>query len=165
MSDWIPDGYVDVSELVVQHGVDKVRSDLFGGRLRAFRWDMRAPALHPIDPTFWLAFDAPRWLVTGELFDGDQSFPHRIIVQVQGELKPPPATDGCYLSPFMELMAAAIRQFKISEDYYPKKPELEAHFRAQKLPDGKRITAHQARNLASFCRPVQAMIGGNRKKG
>jgi hypothetical protein len=165
MSDWIPDGYVDVSEVVVQHGVDKVRSDLFGGRLHAHRWDPHAPALHPIDPTFWLGNDASRCLATGEVFDGPGSFPHRILVQVEERLKSPPATDGVYLSPFMGLMAAAIQHFEISEDHFPKKKVVEKYFLAQKLQDGRRITANQAKNLASFCRPLRAMIGGNSKRG
>jgi hypothetical protein len=162
--DWIPRGYVDVSELLPQHGFNRVRDDLFEGRLQAYRWDPITPALHPIEPTFWLAENATKWLALGEVSDGAGSVPHRIIVQVEEKLTPPPATDGVYLSPFISLMVVASRHFKISEDDYPKKPELEAHFRTQKLPDGTPITANQARNLASFCRPLGAKKGGNSKR-
>jgi hypothetical protein len=165
MCDWVPPGYVDVCDLVGQQGIDNVRSDLFDGRLHAHRWDPSAPALHPIERTFWLRNDAPRWLATGELFDPPGSFPQRILVQVEEKLKPPPASDGSYLSPFMELMATAIRHFEISEDNWPKKQLLVNYFCTQKLPDGKPITHNQARNLATFCRPLAAMSGGNSKEG
>ena len=39
MSDWIPPGYIHVTALVRQHGLNRVRSDLFSGRLQAYKWD------------------------------------------------------------------------------------------------------------------------------
>ena len=39
MSDWVPPGYINVTALMRQHGIDRVRNDLFAGRLQAFRWD------------------------------------------------------------------------------------------------------------------------------
>jgi hypothetical protein len=159
MSDWIPPGYIDVTELVRQHGVDRVRNDLFGGRLQADGWK----ALYPIERTFWLADDAPRWLATGLMPDGPERPPHRILVRAEDELKPPPATVGVYLSPFMVLMLEAVRRFEINEQRWPKKEELEEYFRAQKLPDGTPISLNHARLLATFCRPLAAMSGGNSK--
>jgi hypothetical protein len=163
MSGWIPPGYIDVTELVARHGVDRVRSDLFGGHLHAHGWNALAPALYPIEREFWLANDAPRWLASGLIPDGPERFPHRVLVQMEEELKPPPATDGIYLSPFMVLMLAAVKHFQISEDRWPKKEPLEEYFRAQKLPDGTPISPNHARTLATFCRPLAAMSGGNSK--
>jgi hypothetical protein len=165
ITDWIPRDYVDVSELAAQRGVNRVRDDLFDGRLHAYRWDPLAPALHAIEPTLWLKEDALRWLVTGEVFHDPGSFPHRILVKVEEKLKPPPATDGVYLSPFIELMLKAIKHFKINKQHVPVKKQLEAWFLAQELPDGKSISRNQARNLATFCRPIEAIRGGNSKRG
>jgi hypothetical protein len=163
ITDWMPPGYVDVSELAIQRGVNRVRDDLFEGRLQAYRWDPVAPDFDPIDPTFWLKDEAWRWLVTGEVFHDPGSFPHRILVKKEEEQKPPPATDGVYLSPFIALMLEAVRKFKINEENWAKKKELEEYFRAQKLPGGKPISVNLAKNLASYCRPPEAMSGGNSK--
>ena len=45
MSDWIPPGYISVTALAREHGVDKVRSDLFSGRRQAYKWDGTAGEL------------------------------------------------------------------------------------------------------------------------
>jgi hypothetical protein len=71
-------------------------------------------------------------------------------------------TDGVYLSPFVVLMMAAVRHFEISERRWPKKEALEQYFRAQKLPGGRPVSPHQARHLATFCRPLAALRGGNK---
>ena len=62
MSDWIPPGYIDVTALVREHGIDKVRSDLFSGRRQAFKWDGTAGNLIEIEPRFWCSDEAERWL-------------------------------------------------------------------------------------------------------
>lgn len=164
MNDWIPPGYVSVVSLVREQGIDKVRSDLFSGHRQAFEWDGTAPALIPIEPARWCAHVAEQWLTTG-------AWPHRsgerppclIVVQVaEEEAKPQPTTDGAYLSPFMRMMSDAIRHFEIREGHWPKKKELEEYFREQKLPDGTPVSPNQASYLATFCRPLEAMSGGNK---
>ena len=87
-----------------------------------------------------------------------------IVVQVEDEPKPPPATDGVYLSPFMVLMLAAVKHFEISEQHCPKKEELEEHFRAQKV-DGKPVSRTSRASSRRSAVRSQAMRGGNKKKG
>ncbi|RFC68151.1 MULTISPECIES: hypothetical protein [Mesorhizobium] len=76
-----------------------------------------------------------------------------------------PSTDGAYLSPFIQMMLEAVRRFGITAINHEKKEILEAHFRNQKLPDGKPITKAQAQYLATFCRSHDAMKGGNKRMG
>ena len=162
--EWTPPGYVSVVSLMREHGLDKVRSDLFSGRLAAFQWDGTAGQLVLIEPTAWCADTAERWLERGWL-------PHRIaelpqcmiVVRVEAGEQSQPTTDGAYVSPYMQLMLDAVRHFKIGAGSWPKKEELEEYFRGQKLPDGSSISANHARYLATFCRPLAAMSGGNKK--
>jgi hypothetical protein len=165
--DWIPPGFVDVTALVRQHGIDKVRNDLFSGRLQAYLLDAAGANLIPMESRLWCGHSALYWLETGYCSGPNdrQISTCKVIVPAEDEPKPPPATDGVYLSPFMVMMLEAVRHFKINEQRWPKKGELEAYFLAQKLPDGTPITANQARNLATFCRPLAAMSGGNNKGG
>jgi hypothetical protein len=161
MSDWTPPGYIVVTTLVRQHGVNKVRSDLCRGRLQAYRWNVSNCRLDPIKPMEWCGGYTERWLTTAWIPD-----PHCpgywVIVRVEDKPKPPPAIDGVYWSPFMVLMLTAVRHFKIGEQQWPKKHELEEYFCAQELPDGRPISPNQARYLATFCRPLAAMSGGNK---
>lgn len=163
MSEWIPPGYVSVVALVHEHGADQVRSDLFSGRRQAFQWDGTAGQLYPIEPTAWCADAAERWLERGWWpHHIDELPPCWIVVRVDEDAKPQPSTDGVYHSPFMQLMLEAVQRFKISEERWPKKEELEQHFAAQKLPDGTPVSAAQASYLATFCRPLAALRGGNK---
>jgi hypothetical protein len=165
MSDeWTPPGYVSAVSLVREHGVDKVRSDLFSRRHDAFQWDGTAGQLYPIEPTAWCADTAKRWLERGWL-------PHRIaelppcwiVVRMEAGAQPQPPPDGAYETPYMQLMRHAVRRFEISGEHWPKKEVLEEHFRAQKLPDGTPISANLASQLATLCRPLAAQRGGNKK--
>ena len=63
--DWIPPGYVGVTELVLQHGIDKVRNDLFSGRLQAYQWDARGANLIPMESRLWCSRSALSWLEEG----------------------------------------------------------------------------------------------------
>ena len=62
MIDWVPTGYVHLATLVARHGADQVRSDLFAGRLKAFRWDHSLGTITGIDAALWASNDATRWL-------------------------------------------------------------------------------------------------------
>jgi hypothetical protein len=167
MSEWIPPGYVSVVALVREHGVEKVRSDLFSGLLEAFEWDKHFGGLDPIKPRDWCSNDAEQLLRTGttaERSNYPEDKPRRrmILVRVGEKAKPQPSTDGIYLSPFMQMMLEAVRHFEVSERRWPKKEELEQYFLAQKLPDGTPVSANQAGHLATFVRPLAAMSGGNK---
>ena len=65
---------------------------------------------------------------------------------------------------FISIAHEAIRHFRISAsaNSYPKKGELVEYFQRRRLSNGTFISRHQADSLATFCRPVQAMKGGNK---
>jgi hypothetical protein len=68
---------------------------------------------------------------------------------------------------FIAVMLEAVWHFKIDAktNRYPKAEELVAYFITRRLSDGRLISPRQARALATFCRPVGAMKGGNSKPG
>jgi len=45
---------------------------------------------------------------------------------------------------------------------YPKLEEAKSYFMKQRLSDGRLISARSAEKLASYCRPVSGMKGGNK---
>jgi hypothetical protein len=163
-NEWTPPGYVSVVSLVRKHGKDKARDDLFSGRRKGYTWDHEAGCLRPIEPASWCAREAKGWL-SGFQFvkgaDGEYISECRVLVEEE-DAKPQPA-DGAYELPYMQLMHDAKRRFEISSARWPKKEVLEEHFRAQKLPGGTPVSANQARYLATFCRPLAAQLGGNKK--
>jgi hypothetical protein len=172
MSEWIPPGYVSVVVLVRDHGVEQVRSDLFSGRLEAFEWEEGFGDLRPLEPKVWCTNGAEEFLRTGTTTSGwphynspAPSSPGIVLVRLGEQPKPRPAADGVYLSSFMQLMLEAVQHFEISEERWPKKEELEQYFTAQKLPDGTPVSAAQASYLATFCRPLAALRGGNKAAG
>ena len=65
---------------------------------------------------------------------------------------------------FISIAHEAIRHFQISvsANSYPKKEVLVEYFERRRLSNGTVISRHQADSLATFCRPVQAMKGGNK---
>jgi hypothetical protein len=71
-----------------------------------------------------------------------------------------------YLPEFISIAHEAIRHFgiRLSANSYPKKEELVKYFQGRRLSNGTFISRHQAQSLATFCRPVQAMMGGNKKR-
>lgn len=68
-----------------------------------------------------------------------------------------------YLPEFIELMLAALDHFGITSSKYPKKEELVEWFSSQKLPNGENVSPRLADSLATFCRPLNAMKGGNKR--
>jgi hypothetical protein len=174
MSGWIPPGYVYATALVGQHGVNKVRDDLFAGRLKASRWDYLSGTITGIDAAFWASNDAVRSLEEDnhtprpiDPFDNPPSF--QIILVWVGEEpedgpKDEPKTNGGYMPPFMALMLKAVEHFEISEEKWPVKEKLEEFLLEQKLPNGTSVSPTQAKYLAMFSRPLAAMNDGNKYK-
>lgn len=72
-----------------------------------------------------------------------------------------------YRSPFLMMMLEATLELGISEQPNGrlKKSEIVEYFLARPLPDGTRISANQAKSMATFVRPPDAMRGGNRRVG
>jgi hypothetical protein len=68
---------------------------------------------------------------------------------------------------FVAIMLEAVWHFGIDAKTgkYPKHEELVAYFMTRRLSDGRQISARQAYALATHCRPVGAMKGGNSKPG
>jgi hypothetical protein len=72
--------------------------------------------------------------------------------------------EPAYTPPFMAMMTEAIQNFRIPTNA-PKKSELIEFFLAQRLPDGSPVSRNHAEAMATFCRPVEAMKGGNKRVG
>jgi hypothetical protein len=67
----------------------------------------------------------------------------------------------------VRIQLQALHHFKIDvtkPDSFPKHEILEAHFSTVRLSNGKLISPSSAKYLATYCRPVERMSGGNRKK-
>jgi hypothetical protein len=75
---------------------------------------------------------------------------------------PPTTTD---FPEFIAIMLEAVWHFEINAraGTYPKHEDLAAYFETRRLSDGRLISPRQADALATFCRPVRAMKGGNSK--
>jgi hypothetical protein len=69
-----------------------------------------------------------------------------------------------YVSPFLQVMMDATSRFGITSSKNPPKAELEAYFKRQKLPDGTPISPSQAKAMATFVRPPEAMKSGQKKR-
>jgi hypothetical protein len=68
---------------------------------------------------------------------------------------------------FISILLKAVEHFGIdaSAGVYPKHGVLKAYFLRQRLSDGSLISDHHAGALATFCRSVPAMKGGNTSRG
>jgi hypothetical protein len=68
---------------------------------------------------------------------------------------------------YVAILLEAVWHFEIDKKAgkYPKHEELAAYFVTRRLSDGRLISPRQAHALATFCRPVGAMKGGNSKRG
>jgi hypothetical protein len=66
---------------------------------------------------------------------------------------------------FVSILLRAIEHFDIdaSAGRYPKKDELVKYFREHRLSNGAFISRNMAEALATCCRSVEAMVGGNKK--
>ena len=163
---WVPPGHVDVRALVRERGVADVRSDLFRGRLAAFKWDALACELKPIEPRSWCSHNAEQWLASGMIGRSADERPPVHHHCARGGRRSPLPADGEYLSPFIGAQIEASRHFRISAEDWPKKEKLEEYFKEkQKLSDGTPITSTEVEHLATFSRPPAAKRGGNKKKG
>jgi hypothetical protein len=68
-------------------------------------------------------------------------------------------------SEFTVILMQAHKALKINltAGIYPKLEEAKTYFMEQRLSDGTKISPREAEKLASFCRPVCAKKGGNKK--
>ena len=132
--------------------------------------------LWPIEPQEMLSANAVRRLRQGQWGHGNHTGPMYLqttdIFMRDNEppaptLPEPPRLDQVYLSPFMEMMLAAIKQFGITGNSFAhvKKAALEEHFTSQRLPDGTPISPNMASMMATFIRPAEATKGGQKRMG
>ena len=82
-------------------------------------------ALQPIDPMEWCAREATSWLSGFRYMKGPDGQPiseNRVLVREDEQpAESAPEASGTYLSPFMQLMLAAVRHFKITDTTWQKK--------------------------------------------
>ena len=99
--------------------------------------------------------------VTVELMDKDK--PEHFSLGSPDFAKPPLTTTD--FPEFIAIMLEAVHRFGINAKAgkYPKHEELAAYFVTRRLSDGSPISPRQANALATFCRPIGAMKGGNSK--
>lgn len=174
-----PPGYVRLSEMVRDHGADEMRNRLSAGDLEAFRYEDGDGSLFLIRSQEWNARAAAGWLTRGQWNDARSSYrearnrwvpilvrlPEHNGLTIEATVIPVANAENVYLSPFMEIMLRAIENFNINANKFPKKEELVEHFKLQKLPDGSFVSPSQAAHMATFCRPFEAMKGGQKRVG
>jgi hypothetical protein len=74
----------------------------------------------------------------------------------------PTIPSGGYTSPYIELMKQAITELKITNENQGKHEELKTWFLSQKIENHK-ITANEAKLMATFVRMPASKAGGNKK--
>jgi len=175
MSRFIPRGYSPLETLRDQVGVTELRQQLLAGEEQVVRYDEVGGHLHAMLPNEWLSDSSERWLENGHY-----GFLHRWDRLLIKERKPAAASvprqhsdKAQYVSPHIELMLRAIRQFSISEvlptgrDPETKqlisKEVLRDYFLSSRLSTGAEISPNLANVMATLCRPPEAMKGGNKR--
>lgn len=169
-------------------GVEATWQSLSDGSLPASKLNLANGEPQGIDPSVWMksmrVHEADGRVVERhpiELLErGDLSWLSRdnspIVVPdfaaLEADMAVPPAPDpvkpeDVYLSPFLEMMLAAVKQFGIAADRYGhvKKETLVEHFQTQRLPDGTAISSNMASMMATFIRPPEATRGGQKRLG
>src|SRR5262249_31356412 len=125
-----------------------------------------------IHKVHWLADSSQRWIDTGlfdhkfrDYFGKERVERLPVLVRIDdGHNRSAP--NRTYVSPFLQMMIDATDRFSIAAGKNPpKKAELEAYFKQQRLPDGTPISPSQAKAMATFVRPPEAMKGGQKKMG
>jgi hypothetical protein len=73
-----------------------------------------------------------------------------------------------FVPEFVRIQLQALHHFKIdvaNSNSYPKHEILTAYFKGVRLSNGKLISPSSAKYLATYCRRVERMSGGNRQNG
>jgi hypothetical protein len=92
---------------------------------------------------------------------------HKVVLKANNLILGSPdfAKPSAEYSEFTVILMQAHKALKINPaaGIYPKLEEAKNYFMEQRLSDGRKITPREAEKLASFCRPVSAKKGGNKK--
>jgi hypothetical protein len=165
---FVPPGYVRIA----RYDGDCSRQRFASGELVAAGWNPRTGELIEIHKDHWQADWSQTMIDTGlfdqKLQDGFggtrvERLPVLVRIDDGHERSAPNPT---YVSPFLQMMIDATNRFSIAAGKNPpKKAELEEYFKRQKLPDGTPISSSQAKAMATFIRPPEAMKGGQKKMG
>jgi len=171
---FIPDGYEPIADVAARGDKQKIGGFLAAGKLTAYVLDPWG-RLKPIGAEFWRLRDGPGVLEEGILpkkTSGGSQYQHggcKVLIKIPKQREAAPKSsispNDIYLSPFMKIMLEAIKEFGIDATSWPKKEELTEHFRKKKLPDGSTVSPNQAEHMATFCRPFEAMKGGQKRVG
>jgi hypothetical protein len=164
---FVPAGYVKIGDYSVTHD-EPLRHRFASGELVAAVWNPRTGEVAEIDKDHWRADWSQTIIDKGtfrQISGHGQSENLAVLVKINDGHKQSAAKPQ-YVSPFLQIMIDATNRFGITHGKNPpKKAELEAYFKKQKLPDGTPISPSQAKMMATFVRPPEAMKGGQKKMG
>jgi hypothetical protein len=164
---FVPPGYIGIRDYNVTD--DKsLRHRFASGELVAAVWNPRTGELVEIARHHWLSDWSQVMIDKGTFrnisgYAQSESLP--VLVKIdEGHNRG--VSNPAYVSPFLQIMMDATNRFGITDGKNPpKKAELEAYFKEQKLPDGTPISLNQAKMMATFVRPPEPMKGGQKKMG
>jgi hypothetical protein len=163
---FVPSGYVKVGDYSDSNG-PPLRHRFASGELVAAVWNPRTGELAEIEKDHWCADWSQTMIDKGtfrQVSGYGQSESLLVLVRIDDDGHGRSVAIPEYVSPFLQIMMDATNQFGItSSKNPPKKAELEAYFKQQKLPDGTPISPSQAKAMATFVRPPEAMKGGQKK--
>jgi hypothetical protein len=162
---FVPPGYVKVGDY---RNTDEksLRHRFASGELVAAVWNPHTGEVVEIDKDHWRADWSQTMIDKGtfrKVSGHGQSEVLPVLVRIDdGHNRS--VSKPAYVSPFLQIMMDAAVRFNTSAGRNgPKKAELEAYFKKLKLPDGTPISTSQAKQMATFVRPPEAMKGGQKK--
>lgn len=180
MSSFVPPGYELLTVLREQCGEEKLRHDLCTGALTAYAWERTD--IREIPQSEWLDDANEVWLRHGSIGRHSHPLPKPIAkwtilvrqtnrsntTTASSDVKPQNTSERAtqYESPYMDLMRRAISHFRIgtADGAKVKKSTIVEWLLDQTLADGKtKLGPTAAEYMATFCRPPEAMKGGNKR--
>jgi hypothetical protein len=127
-------------------------------------WTLHSGHQEPISPAQWRSGEFR--LGQLRLFDGefiDVRLPRFMVRAIWPPMKAPSMPyDVEYSTPYLDLLRAAIQEFRISEDYQPKKDNLVDWFRAQEV-EGEPVSENLASAMATLIRLPASQRGGAKR--
>jgi hypothetical protein len=170
MADSPPAGFVPIADVIRQRGEDAVRRDLYHRRLHAIRYSRRLEAVEAMSAAdlavtslrdgYAIGPDLQRWEVLVWEPAAAQTTTAPTPVAARGKIEPP--TPELDMPELLQLQMRALEHFK-GQQPWPKKEELAQWLLEQARADGIPMSSRLAETMATACRPVAAMRGGNKR--